>query len=241
MNQRHDKESVQDAAVDALGRDRTAGGHASGEALLRFVAVMDQIRRDCAWNRLQTHESLARYIVEESYELVEAIEAGDDTDIAEELGDVLYSVLFHASIAEGRGAFTIDDVAERAAEKMIRRHPHVFAGIDAPTPDDVERVWEAVKAEEKAHRRSALDGLPVTLPALLLAEKMVGRARSVGVSAGEGTAVHSEADLGDALLALVVGAREAGLDPERALRTRLRALADEVRGAEGAGSAAGTD
>ncbi len=123
----------------------------------------------CAWDREQTHGSLVQYLLEESYELVDAIEAGDDAELIEELGDVLYQVLFHADIAAEDGRFTLEDVAAHMTAKMVSRHPHVFGDVVADTPDAVIANWEVLKAVEKSHRTSVLDGIPDRMPSLLLA------------------------------------------------------------------------
>lgn len=203
-----------------------------GARLLDLVTVMDRLRTSCPWDREQTHESLARYLLEEAYETLEAIESGDYTHLREELGDLLLQVLFHARIAaeaDPDDAFTIDDVAGGIVDKLVHRHPHVFArteGEDAPSLGEVERNWEQLKAAEKG-RASVLDGIPLALPALALADKTLGRAARAGVTpepAGQG--------LGDRLLALVVEARAAGLDAEQELRAAVRRLADAVRATE---------
>ena len=203
-----------------------------GARLLELVTVMDRLRRDCPWDREQTHRSLATYLLEETYETLEAIESGDVgrpdyVHLREELGDLLLQVYFHARIAAeaGEAGFTIDDVAAGIVDKLVHRHPHVFAGLDVADVDEVERNWESLKASEKG-RASVLDGIPPTLPALSLADKVVGRAARVGVTpAGSAT-------LGERLLTLVVEARAAGADPEQELRDAVRRLAEAVRAAE---------
>lgn len=199
-----------------------------------LVATLERLRAPggCAWDRDQTHASLVQYLVEESAELVEAIEAGDDAEMVEELGDVLYQVLFHADIATEAGRFTLEDVAAHMTHKMVGRHPHVFGDVVADTPDAVVANWEAIKAVEKAHRTSVLDGIPAGMPGLALADKMLGRAAKVGVTRSPATVPATEEELGAELLALVVGARDAGLDAERALRAALRVLSADVVAAE---------
>jgi XTP/dITP diphosphohydrolase len=200
-----------------------------GARLLDLVTVMDQLRLHCPWDREQTHRSLATYLVEEAYETLEAIETGDHTHLREELGDLLLQVYFHARIAaetpEEDGGFTIDDVAGGIVDKLVHRHPHVFAGLDVADAAEVEANWEELKASEKG-RSSVLDGVPMALPALHLADKVVGRAAKVSVTPPSGTS------LGDRLLALVAEARAAGADPEQELRDAVRRLADAVRAAE---------
>lgn len=210
--------------------------HGQPDQLERLVGVVRRLRRDCAWNAEQTHESLVRYLIEESFELVDAIETGDADALLEELGDVLYQVLFHAEIASADGeGFDIQGVAERAADKMVARHPHVFGDVVASTPEEIVQVWNAVKAREKSARTSVLDGVPLGMPSLALADKLIGKAHQVGVVelgvVGE-LPTASEDELGAALLGLVVAARDSGLDAERALRTTLRTLQAEIRAAE---------
>lgn len=200
-----------------------------GARLLDLVTVMDRLRTSCPWDREQTHESLARYLLEEAYETLEAIESGDYAHLREELGDLLLQVLFHARIAaeaDPEDAFTIDDVAGGIVDKLVHRHPHVFAGLDVADAAEVERNWEQLKATEKG-RASVLEGIPLALPALALADKTLSRAARAGVTpspAGE--------ELGDRLLTLVVEARAAGLDAEQELRAAVRRLADAVRATE---------
>lgn len=199
-----------------------------------LIATLERLRAPggCAWDREQTHASLVQYLVEESAELVEAIENGSDDDLVEELGDVLYQVLFHADIAAEAGRFTLEDVAEHMTRKMVGRHPHVFGDVVAETSADVIATWEAVKAVEKADRESVLDGIPAGMPGLALADKALGRASKVGVTRSPAAVPATEEELGEALLALVSGAREVGWDAERALRGALRRLRDDVVAAE---------
>jgi uncharacterized protein YabN with tetrapyrrole methylase and pyrophosphatase domain len=212
-----------------------------GHRLLELVAVMDRLRRECPWDREQTHLTLVRYLLEESYETVEAIESGDREHLREELGDLLLQVMFHARVAaEHESApFDIDDVAAGIVAKLVRRHPHVFAAADGTvsvdsdvsSADGVQSAWDAIKSAEKA-RTSALDGIPPGLPALSLAAAVAGRA---GVRPNESDAVasaHDPASLGDALFALARAAQAAGVDPEQALRMRVRQEMAEVRGRE---------
>jgi len=203
--------------------------------LEELVAVLEYLRAPggCAWDREQTHASLVQYLVEETYELVDAIEAGDDAELVEELGDVLYQVIFHSDIAAEQGRFTLEDVAAHMTAKMVGRHPHVFGDTVADTPDAVMANWDKLKALEKPTRESVLDGIPQAMPSLLLAAKLVGRAEKVGLQPVAADAVPAtEAELGDELLATVVAARAAGLDPERALRDALRRLQLDIRAAE---------
>jgi XTP/dITP diphosphohydrolase len=199
-----------------------------GARLLDLVTVMDRLRTSCPWDREQTHESLARYLLEEAYETLEAIETGDYAHLREELGDLLLQVYFHARIASegedgGTEAFDIDDVAGGIVDKLVHRHPHVFAGVEVADAGEVEENWEALKRAEK-RRDSVLEGIPLALPALALADKTLGRAERVGVAPDAGAV-----DLGERLLALVVEARRQGRDAEQELRAAVRRLAESVR------------
>lgn len=202
-----------------------------------LIATLELLRAPggCAWDRDQTHASLVRYLTEESAELTEAIESGSREELIEELGDVLYQVLFHADIAAEAGEFTIEDVAAVSTAKMVGRHPHVFGdgSVVATTPDAVAGNWETWKAAQKPERTSVLDGIPAGMPALALAEKVVGRAEKAGVAVLAGDSASSEDALGDELLAMVADARSRGLDAERALRGAVRRLRAQVRDAEG--------
>ncbi len=209
-----------------------------------LIAVLARLRAPggCAWDREQTHESLVQYLIEETYELVDAIETGPDsparrTDLIEELGDVLYQVIFHSDLAAEAGEFTIEDVAAHMTAKMIGRHPHVFGDATADTADEVVALWDLRKAEEKPHRTSVLDGIPQGMPSLALADKLIGRANKVGVivaDAADSVPLADEQHLGALLLDIVSSAKAGGLDAERALRTTLRALQQEIREAEAA-------
>ncbi len=210
-----------------------------GDPLREAAETMRAVRERCVWSQQITHRDLVPYLIEESHEVIDAVEVGSRDDLREELGDLLWQVLFHAAIAaqDPDDPFDIDDVAQTLTEKMVRRHPHVFAGEVAETPEQVLVHWNAAKAAEKRTRRSVLDGVPRGMPALALAQKIAGRAIGAGVPVervASAAAPASEEELGDALLALVATAREQGWDAERALRERLRALEDDVRAAEAA-------
>ncbi|SFC14728.1 nucleoside triphosphate pyrophosphohydrolase [Streptomyces aidingensis] len=200
-----------------------------GARLLDLVQVMDRIRAECPWSSRRTHADLAKYGLEEAYELVEAIETGNRAELREELGDVLLQVIFHARIAEEDGdePFSVDDVAATIVAKLIHRHPHVFGDAEAETPQDVKEHWLRTKAAEK-RRASVTDGVPLDQPALALAAKLVSRARGAGLPvelpAGEG--------IGYRLLALAAEAEAAGVDPETALRAATRAYRDAIRRTE---------
>jgi XTP/dITP diphosphohydrolase len=203
-----------------------------GARLLDLVAVMDRLRSPggCPWDREQTHRSLATYLLEETYETLEAIET-DPAHLREELGDLLLQIVFHARIAEEQDedAWSIDDVAAGIVEKLVSRHPHVFADADASTAAHVEARWDELKRTEK-QRTSVLDGVPVTLPALSLAAKVVGRAARAGVAPP--LDFDPLSPVGDVLLAVVDRARAEGVDPEQALRDAVRRYAEQVRGRE---------
>ncbi|MFI6357418.1 nucleoside triphosphate pyrophosphohydrolase [Streptomyces sp. NPDC050743] len=201
-----------------------------GARLLDLVQVMDRIRAECPWSSRQTHQGLTKYGIEEAYELVEAIEAGDREELREELGDVLLQVVFHSRIAEEHPEtpFSVDDVAGGIVAKLVHRHPHVFGDEKAETPEDVKAHWLRTKAEEK-RRTSVTEGVPLGQPGLALAAKLASRARTAGLDVplpeGEG--------VGYQLLALAARAETEGVDPEAALRAAARAYRDAIREAEG--------
>ncbi len=206
------------------------------EGLTELVAMVARLRAPggCPWDAEQTHESLVQYLVEESWELIDAIETGDRAEMIEELGDVLYQVLFHADIAAHTAGedFDIDDVARHMTAKMVSRHPHVFGDREASTAADVVAFWDDLKADEKPHRTSVLDGIPRGMPALALAQKVLGKAEKVGVTVSDAAPAVSpstEDELGDVLLGLVASARAQGLDAERALRSAVRGFEAAVR------------
>jgi len=197
------------------------------DRLGEFLEVMRQLRRECAWKQEQTHRSLARYLLEETHETLEAIDTGDPEHLREELGDLLLQVWFHAVIAEEAGEFTLDDVVTDIIDKMRRRNPHVFGAdgqqVAAGTAASVNEVWESIKATEK-QRTSVTDGLPPGLPALLYADKVLDRLERVQADPSvidDGSASGTN-DIGERLLALVAEARESGVDPEQALRDAVR-------------------
>ncbi|MFT4081925.1 MAG: MazG family protein [Nocardioides sp.] len=199
---------------------------ASGDGLVEFVAMMRLMRERCAWKAGQTHRSLVRYLLEETYETLEAIEDGDPEHLCEELGDLLLQVYFHAAIAEENGEFSIDDVIDGLTDKMVRRNPHVFGETAGRrlTIEEIEDGWQAAKAGEKSERTSVWDGIPTALPALSYADKVLSRV---------GHDIADEPDpadrpLGERLLALVAEARRDGLDAEQELRIAVRALRDGV-------------
>ncbi|MCJ1713287.1 MazG family protein [Curtobacterium sp. VKM Ac-2922] len=223
-----------------------------------LTAVVDRLLdpdSGCVWNRVQTHASLARYAVEEAYELVDAIEDGDTDDVREELGDVLYQVVLHAGIAARAGEFDLDDVAESAREKMVRRHPHVFGDERADTVDEVVRVWRAAKAAEKSSRTSVFDGVPRAMPPMERAVKLLERleergdvdtvvasvvgSAEAGAGAGAGVVVQpgvgaagADAGWGVDMLGAIAEARRSGIDPIESLRAAVRQLEAQGRAAD---------
>ncbi len=201
---------------------------------------MHTLRRQCPWDAEQTHESLVPYLVEETLEVVEAIEDGADAALAEELGDLLLQVVFHAELAALAGRFDIDDVARGITEKLIARHPHVFAS--APVPADMLVSWEQRKRAEKG-RTSALDGIPDRMSALTRAAKVIARSEAHGIvlaaqqdhqpdPGGSARSESEDADLGGRILALVAEAQARGVDAEQATRAAVRDLERRVARAE---------
>ncbi len=215
------------------------------ETYADFVAIVKQLRRDCPWDREQTHESVKHLLIEEAYEVVEAIDEEDWDALKKELGDIFLHVLFHSNIAEESGTFTLNDVIEAETEKLVRRHPHVFGDVDASDSEAVAKNWEQIKLEERDKVEqetspSVLDGVPKHLPALLRAYRMQEKAAGVGFDfqtredawakveeeAAEfretidedADAAAQEDEFGDVLFALVNYARLAGINPENALR-----------------------
>jgi XTP/dITP diphosphohydrolase len=206
-----------------------------GARLLDAVAVLDRLLSPGGdpWKREQTHATLAQFLLEECYEAYDAISAGDLDALREELGDVLLQVVLHARLAEelpDGQRWTIDDVAGGLVEKLIRRNPHVFAGAEVGTVEEITENWERIKREEKS-RDSVLDGIALTQPALALAAKILQRASRAGLAVPPPVpdTLDAEARLGASLLATVADARGAGLDAEAALRRAALAYADAVR------------
>lgn len=208
----------------------------------RILSIMRRLRAPggCPWDAEQTHESLKRYLLEETYEVLEAVDSGSDEHLKEELGDLLLQPVFHAAIAEERGSFTMDDVLDTLADKLIRRHPHVFGDLEIADSQAQIENWEKIKKEEKGQeRRSALAGVPPHLPALLKAQKITEKASRVGFdwehvdqvmakvmeelhefeeALASGNQEHTEAELGDLLFAIANLGRFLALDTEEALR-----------------------
>lgn len=209
------------------------------DALAQFRFLVSELRARCPWDRAQTHESLRRYLLEETYELLEAIESGDPDHLREELGDVLFQVVFHAQIASESGGFDLDDVALDVHDKLRARHPHVFGDEPTPDPADLPANWERAKRAEKG-RESAMDEIPSTLPGLSYAQKVTQRAVRAGLAEPADTESAAPVDpgpldtpdaVGDVLLDIVERAAAAGIDAELAVRgaavravTRYRAV-----------------
>jgi XTP/dITP diphosphohydrolase len=196
----------------------------------RLVELMARLRQECPWDAQQTHRSLVQYLIEETAETIEAIEAADQDHLREELGDLLLQVIFHAEIAsEQTPGFTVDDIARGIADKLISRHPYVFA--TAEVPSDLHFTWEQRKVVEKG-RTSALQGIPDQLSALARANKIISRTRSRRVAVALPDEPTSAEEVGAQLLALAARAHAAGIDPDQALRDAVRGLEARVREAE---------
>lgn len=209
----------------------------SYENLIRLVEVMDRLRSPggCPWDAEQTHESLIKYQLEESYEFIEAVEKGDRADMQEELGDLLLQVYFHARIAQEHPTdpFSLDDVARTVADKLISRHPHVFGDTKVSSSDEVLANWEKIKNVEKG--RTEFDaGVPIGQPALPLAAKLILRAEkndlpTPAMSEPEVTDADKESALGSALLSLISWAISEDIDPESALRKAALKYRDSIK------------
>lgn len=234
----------------------------SGEAFRRLVEVMARLRTDCPWDREQTHLSLARHLLEETYETLEAIDAGDLEALREELGDLVIQVVFHSNIAFEEGAFTIADVLDQLREKLIRRHPHVFGDVEVSGADEVKANWEQIKRSEKSAK--TYEGIPKALPALARAAKLERRTAKLGLAPAwseergvldhlseeldelrqeiekpERDSERIEAELGDVLFVLAGLANRLGVDPEDALRRMLMRSEARIRTVEEMASAEG--
>jgi XTP/dITP diphosphohydrolase len=200
--------------------------------LERLVSVMARLRQECPWDAQQTHRSLVQYLIEETAETVEAIELADQDHLREELGDLLLQVIFHAEIAsEQTRGFTVEEVARGIADKLISRHPYVFATAEVPV--DLHYTWEQRKAAEKG-RTSALQGIPEQLSALARANKIIGKARSRRVELVLPDEPTTAEEVGAQILTLAARAQASGIDPEQALRDAVRVLEAQVRHAESA-------
>jgi tetrapyrrole methylase family protein/MazG family protein len=216
--------------------------------LVRFAELVRELRAKCPWDREQTHRSLTRHLLEETYETLEAIEALDEQGygpLEEELGDLLFQVAFHATLAAEQGAFTLADVARNVHDKLVHRHPHVFGQVTADTPGQVMQNWEQIKKAEKG-RESIMDGIPGDLPSLLHAHKVQRKAATVGFDwrsvddvypkvleeLEEVRAEPSDEEVGDLLFAVVNLARHLDVDPEAALRAATAKFRDRFREVE---------
>jgi XTP/dITP diphosphohydrolase len=190
----------------------------------------------CPWDQEQTHQSLAPYLLEEVFELIEALETGSQKDIAEELGDVLYQVVFHTTIAAAhpREPFNIDDVAQGVARKMRERHPHVFENPGATTVAEVKAGWETIKAQQKGHRTSVLEGIPGKLSALARAQSVMSRSAALQglVTPGAVEKPETPEQFGSLLLHLVAQAHSLGINAESALRHATREFEQQVTARE---------
>ena len=228
------------------------------EAYADFIAIVKQLRRDCPWDREQTHESVKHLLIEEVYEVVEAIDMRDWNALAEELGDVFLHVLFHATIAEEHDRFTVRDIIDAETDKLVRRHPHVFGEQSADDLEAVAASWEEIKQQERdegdGEVDSVLDGVPAQLPALLRAHRTQEKAAGVGFAFPEeeeawgkvheeieefreairnsASKTRQEEEFGDVLFALVNYARYVDLNPENALRETVDRFADRFQHVE---------
>ncbi len=218
------------------------------DSLNRFVKIVRRLRRDCPWDRAQTHQSIRHSLIEEAYEVVESLDRNDLPELKNELGDLLLHIVLHATIAEQEGEFTLADVVDSITEKLIRRHPHVFGKVKARGANQVKVNWEKLKMKEG--RKSILDGVPAGLPALQRATRMQERTGKVGfeweklddvwkkvleeaeelrVALKGRNRKHKEEELGDYLFALVNYARYIDVDPETALRGTVRKFENRFR------------
>jgi XTP/dITP diphosphohydrolase len=210
----------------------------------QLVQVMDQLRSPggCQWDAQQTHESLARYLLEETYEALEAMDQGDLGSLREELGDLLLQVVFHARIAqEADATFSLDAIAQGVVDKLVRRHPHVFTDLVVTSNEELEANWAKIKEVEK-QRESVTDGVPQAMPALQLATQLIYRARKTGVIAGDSNVKESVREVigeinQEQIVALLVAtvelAREADIDAESVLRAEMMRYRTRVRESEG--------
>ena len=211
----------------------------SGSELQRLVEVMDRLRSPggCPWDAEQTHESLVKYLLEESYEFIDSVDAKDREGMREELGDVLLQVYFHSRIAQDHPTdpFSIEDVARAIADKLIRRHPHVFEGLQVSGTEEIIDNWEEIKAKEKG-RTSPLDGVALAQPALPLVEKLLYRAEkykvNIELTKYQSNKPATEESVGEALASIIAWARDNEIDPENALRLYGRQIAEQIKRAE---------
>lgn len=206
--------------------------------LERLRGVMAELRVRCPWDAQQTHASLLTHLVEETCEVVDAVELGDDAELAEELGDLLLQVYFHAQIAQDEGRFDLDDVARGISDKLVRRHPHVFAEEEAPTDirsslrQAQDDAWEAAKRVEKG-RTSALEGIAHSMSSVARAQKVISRTRSHAVPITLPDEPITADEVGAHALELVARAQASGVDADAAIRQALRVLEADILTAEG--------
>ena len=211
-----------------------------------LIEIVKRLRLECPWDKVQTHQSLAAPLIEEAYEVVEAIENNDFADLQKELGDVLLHIVFQAELASEAGLFDLNAVIKTECEKLIYRHPHIFSDTKADTAEDVTRNWELLKRKESG-RTSILDGVPISLPALQRAERVQGRAAKVGFDWDNTqdvlkkvreeidefleakTPEHREEEFGDLLFSLVNFSRHSGIEAERALRNATKKFDSRFR------------
>ncbi len=210
----------------------------------RLVQVMDQLRSPggCPWDAEQTHQSLANYLLEETYEALEAMDSGDLVDLREELGDLLLQIVFHARIAQEQDKnFDLNSIAQGVVDKLIRRHPHVFDGLEINSTEELEANWANIKSSEKS-RESVTDGVPIAMPALQLATQLSYRARDnkiksvspdLVLAVGELVGEVSPEAIAQILLATVELARSADLDAESVLRAETMRFRKAIRISEG--------
>lgn len=220
---------------------------------LKEIMALLRSPEGCPWDREQTHDSIRRNFVEEVYEAIDAIDRRDDANLREELGDVLLQVVFHARIAQEGGRFDLDDVTDEVCKKLVRRHPHIFGGLPADTSEEALKNWDQIKKEEKGQKTASqsLEQIPISLPALLYADKMQSRAAKGGWTFAQGEAALEELDrrlgllrqaaargetgeqeLGELLFAAVQAGRDRGIDPEKALYQMSRRFLEAFRQAE---------
>ena len=210
----------------------------------RLVQVMDQLRSPggCPWDAEQTHESLARYLLEETYEALEAMDQGDLVELREELGDLLLQIVFHARIAQETDPnFSLDEIAQGVVDKLVRRHPHVFTDLVVTSNAELEANWAKIKSEER-QRDSVTDGVPIAMPALQLATQLIYRARDLNLAPGDPglkaslrglVGDMSQENIASLLIATVELAREADIEAESVLRAEMMRYRSRVRQAEG--------
>lgn len=218
------------------------------DAVGRLNELTRRLRRDCPWDREQDERSIVPHTVEEAYELADAANSGDDDKLRDELGDVLYQVLFLALLLEERRSGDLAAVADHCHDKLVRRHPHVFGDVSASTPGEVKRNWDAIKRTERGRAPSAFGAAPANLPAALYAKKTQKQAQNLGATevdarseaaqrlerlGAEGAADKGFAEIGDLLFACVAVARQCDVDPELALRAATDRFKQRVEGGLG--------